>query len=244
MTSILQRDFLDVSEATDVESFRARLVEFAAKLDFGLISVVLMRGQMDSADFWGRSVGNTPPAFVAASQDRENAKRDPVMARVVEGGLPLAYDQRLYVEAGAADMWDMQAPFGYRAGLATATIMRSRDVRFVIGIDRPDALPSSEARLHRLKADLRLLSVHAGLAAQRLFEVPPRADIALAPALRDRELECLALTAEGKTAKEAARRLGITERGVRFHLNNAKAKLGVYTKRQAALICLERGIIH
>lgn len=243
MTSIAERDFLDVSTAADADTLQARLIAFAAKLDFGLVSAVLIRGQLDSPNAWGRSVSNTPPAFAAASKDRDNAKRDPVMARVMEGGLPLAYDQQLYVGAGAGDMWEMQAPFGYRNGLATASHTRSRDEHFVLGIDRPDALPKDEAKLLRLKADMRLLAVHAGIAAQRIFAPPPL--IEPKEKLGRRELECLSWAARGKTARETGQILGITERGVRFHLANARAKLGgATTKHQAAFYCLEQGVIH
>lgn len=40
-----------------------------------------------------------------------------------------------------------------------------------------------------------------------------------------RELDCLKCTAEGKTALEASRLLGISERTVRFHLNSAREKM-------------------
>lgn len=243
MTSILERDFLDVSEAGDVESLRARLVEFAARLDFGLVSAVLMRGELNSPTVTGQSVGNTPEAFIAASRSLDNARRDPVMSRLRRGGLPLAYDQRLYVEDDAVDMWDLQAQFGYRCGIAVSCHSPSSNEHFFIGVDRPQALPSNEEKLHRLRSDVRLLAAYAQVAATRLFSKANQGDDA-SLSLREREIECLRWAVIGKTAKETARHLGITERGVRFHLDNAKAKLGVYTKREAALICLERGIIH
>lgn len=243
MTSILERDFLEVSEARDADELRSALVGFAAKLDFGLVSAVLIKGELDSPNVTGQSVGNTPEAFIAASRSLDNARRDPVMSRLRRGGLPLAYDQSLYVKDDAVDMWDLQAQFGYRYGVAVSCHAAASDEHFFIGIDRHNALPTDEEKLHRLRSDVRLLAAYAQVAATRLF-AKAAAPVDPVAELREREIECLRWAVIGKTAKETARYLGISERGVRFHLDNAKAKLGVYTKREAALICLERGIIH
>lgn len=51
--------------------------------------------------------------------------------------------------------------------------------------------------------------------------------------LTTRESECLAWVAQGKTDQETARILGISARTVRFHIDNAKKKLGVATRIQA-----------
>ena len=51
--------------------------------------------------------------------------------------------------------------------------------------------------------------------------------------LTARELECLKWAAEGKTGWEIGRLLGISERTVVFHVENAAHKLGVFGRRQA-----------
>ena len=52
--------------------------------------------------------------------------------------------------------------------------------------------------------------------------------------LTSRERECLRWTAEGKTGWEISKVLGISERTVVFHLENAARKFGVFGRRQAA----------
>lgn len=52
--------------------------------------------------------------------------------------------------------------------------------------------------------------------------------------LTERERECLRWSAGGKTGWEIGRLLGISERTVVFHLENAARKFGVYGRRQAA----------
>jgi DNA-binding CsgD family transcriptional regulator len=51
--------------------------------------------------------------------------------------------------------------------------------------------------------------------------------------LTHRESQCLRLVAEGKTDSEVGHILEISPRTVRFHIGNAKAKLGVATRIQA-----------
>lgn len=48
-----------------------------------------------------------------------------------------------------------------------------------------------------------------------------------------REVECLRWAAKGKTHAEAGKLLGISPRTVRFHIQNAKAKMNVDTRIQA-----------
>lgn len=53
--------------------------------------------------------------------------------------------------------------------------------------------------------------------------------------LSPREGECLRWVADGKTDIEVGQILSISPRTVRFHINNAKAKLGVATRIQAVV---------
>ena len=52
-------------------------------------------------------------------------------------------------------------------------------------------------------------------------------------ALSPRELECLEWAARGKSTWDIGQILGITRRTAAFHLDNAKAKLGVHSICQA-----------
>jgi two-component system NarL family response regulator len=64
------------------------------------------------------------------------------------------------------------------------------------------------------------------------------------PALTQRELQVLKLVAVGKTNKEVASALFITEGTVKTHVNNILEKLGVRDRTEAAMTALRRGILH
>jgi two-component system NarL family response regulator len=86
--------------------------------------------------------------------------------------------------------------------------------------------------------------VHAGarriptLVAERLAERMISSD------LTSRELQVLEEIVRGKSNKEIASTLQISEATVKSHINNILGKLGVTDRTQAATTALQRGIIH
>jgi DNA-binding NarL/FixJ family response regulator len=61
--------------------------------------------------------------------------------------------------------------------------------------------------------------------------------------LTDRETEILKSVADGLSNKEIARRLSISEKTVKAHLNSVFAKLGVHSRTQAALHAIRTGLV-
>ena len=62
--------------------------------------------------------------------------------------------------------------------------------------------------------------------------------------LSDREITVLRWTADGKTSGEISELLGIAERTVNFHINNAVAKLGTTNKLAAAIKATVLGMLY
>jgi two-component system NarL family response regulator len=63
------------------------------------------------------------------------------------------------------------------------------------------------------------------------------------PTLTARELQVLGVLAEGKSNKEIAQALGITEGTVKSHLNSIMQKLDADDRTQAVVIALKQGIL-
>jgi DNA-binding NarL/FixJ family response regulator len=87
--------------------------------------------------------------------------------------------------------------------------------------------------------------VHLDPAAARILAKGMRTRSA-APAvepLTERELEVLALVGRGRSNKEIASDLGITERTARTHVSNILGKLGLASRTQAALYAVERRLV-
>ncbi|HEY2342688.1 MAG TPA: response regulator transcription factor [Chthoniobacteraceae bacterium] len=62
-------------------------------------------------------------------------------------------------------------------------------------------------------------------------------------AFSERELEVLRLVAKGLSNREAAQRLYVTERTVKFHMTNLLVKLGVRDRTEAVTEGLRRGFV-
>jgi DNA-binding NarL/FixJ family response regulator len=64
-----------------------------------------------------------------------------------------------------------------------------------------------------------------------------------AQALSAREIEVLQLVADGRSNREIASFLGISEGTVRIHLSNIFDKMGVHDRTKASIIAIQRGFI-
>ncbi len=231
---------MEVATSPDRATFEQRLVKLAQGMDFGIVSAALAVEQPGQASQFVM-IGNTPQAFMEASRSMDNTRRDPVHRRLKTWSVPFTYDQSLYVDEDAASLWEGQAPFGYRTGIAMALHMPAGR-HFLLGVDRPDPLPADDGQLTRMIADLQLLAVYAQETAVRVLLSEPE-NAMPAPKLSPRELEVLKWTKEGKSSWAVGEILSLSEHTVNFHLRNAVRKLGVSGKHMAILRAISMGII-
>ena len=86
---------------------------------------------------------------------------------------------------------------------------------------------------------------HAGKANNELPAKQPATTPSApeAPAISDRERECLRWVSVGKTAWETAVILGLSRRTIEFHLNNAVRKLGASNKVHATTTAIRLGLL-
>lgn len=240
------QQLIDVGMSEDFESFERRLVATADTMGFPIISGVLIRGGLKASGIVGKSFGNPPSGYASAAKDLADSLRDPVLDRLMTQPLPVTYDQATYVSAGVGELWEAQAPYGFKTGIAIKLHLPD-DKHFLLGVDRDDRLPPAGAALMQLIAGLQLLGSHAMVAADRLFgaELGKQAapDASEVPKLTKREVDVLSWTAQGKTAWEVGVILGMSEKTANFHLGNAMRKLGVNSKHQAVLRCVAVGVL-
>jgi DNA-binding CsgD family transcriptional regulator len=236
---MLPGQYTAVLQARNRDEFKDEVVRFTQRIGFETVSAITVidRG-LGKSEFI--NVDNTPAAFTQTYGDPVMQRRDPVMQHCKKQTMPIIWDQATYVESGVGELWEHQASFGYRTGIAMAMHM-PEGKHFLLGVDRDLPLPQDVDELQRLVADLQLFAVHAQDSAMRLL-VPP-AEQFERPGLTPRELETLRWTMDGKTAWEVGALLGISERTVVFHVSNATHKLGCINKQQAVLKALRLGLI-
>jgi len=237
---MLPGGYAEVLEARTRDEFRHEVVRFTQRLGFQTVSALTV---IDRAP--GRSefiaVDNTPPGFAEVYANPSLGRRDPVMQHCRRQTVPIIWNQQTYLSHDAGELWEQQARFGYRTGIAMALHM-PEGRHFILGVDRDRPLPDDRDELQRVVADLQLFAVVAQDAAMRLLVPAPQQPER--PALTPRELEALRWTMEGKTAWEVGAVMGITERTANLHVNSAAHKLGCANKHQAVLKALRLGLIH
>lgn len=87
-------------------------------------------------------------------------------------------------------------------------------------------------------------AVHAGRSRVPAAVAERLAERMGGPGLTGRELDVLKLVVAGRSNKEIATELHISEATVKTHINNLLSKLGVSDRTQAATTALQRGIVH
>ena len=235
---MLQTGFSSVLQAVSRDDFRDEVVRFSQQLGFSFVSAMsVLDVTMGRSEFV--RVDNAPAAFSPAMNNVPLSRRDPVMQHCRKHTWPIVWNQDTYTREGLGEIWEEQASFGYRTGIAMALHL-PEGRHFALGVERDQALPSDDRELTRLVADLQLFAVYAQAAAQRLLS--PAAD-SERPSLTPRELEALHWTKAGKTAWEMGAILGISERTAVLHVNNAMKKLDCSSKHQAVLKALRLGLI-
>lgn len=237
---MLPGGYASVLQTRTREEFRAEVVRFTQTLGFQTVSAMTV---VDHGP--GRSefitVDNTPQGYVDVYSNPITYRRDPVMQHCKRQSVPIIWDQDTYVAQGLGELWEQQAGFGYRTGIAMALHL-PEGRHFMFGVDRDEPLPHDPQELQRMVADVQLFAVLAQEAALRLLlPLPLQPE---RPALTPRELETLRWTMEGKTAWETGAILGISERTAVMHVNNAMHKLGCVNKHQAVLKALRLGLIY
>jgi DNA-binding CsgD family transcriptional regulator len=240
MSAVGYQHYLDVASARDVPTFKRRLGEFAQRLDFPLFNATLVVEQPASSPVIV-AMRNSTDAWAESSRDANAAKRDPLVQRFKTATAPIIYDQGLYVNHSAGDLWEEQAPHGFHTGISMVLHLNGGR-HFILGVDRPDPLPANPDNLIRLMADLQLLAAYAQETAIRLL-LPQAPLDAHMPSLSAREQEILKWTLAGKSNQVIGQLLNISLSTVNFHLRSAMGKLGVASKHQAAAKANALGLI-
>lgn len=232
------QQYLDIGLSPDRATFRRRMIEFAHRMDFPLVGVVLVTERGPSKTSFDY-LGNRPADFVAGA-DPKLAVIDPVMSQLRRSGAPCIYDQKFYVKAGVPQLWDAASSFGYRTGIAVAHRL-SPQVQLMAGLDRERHLPRDPIKRGRLVEDLQRFAMYAADAAHRLIGVDDGS--AAKPELSSKEREILQLVFKGDSNWVIARLLDISENTVKFHLKNVFRKLQVSSRVVAATRAQSLGLL-
>ena len=230
---------LRVWEAQTVEDFKKEVIGFGRALGFDTVSaMVVIDHSRTHTEFF--NVENIPDAYHQVFHDIGQGREDPVMQHCKFSSIPIVWDWKTYQQSDRMILWEAQAAFGLKTGVALALHLPG-DRHFFIGMDRDKPIDMSQKRLTASVAEAQLFATHAQEAAARIFT--PTFSSGPNEKLTARELEALRWTMDGKTAAEVGDALNISTRTAVFHLRNATAKMGCKSKYQAVLKAIQANLL-
>jgi hypothetical protein len=232
------QDLLDIGLSPDAETLQARLVAAVGALGFGICGGTMIRGRLASGKAMVNSFGNPPDGFYDAFKSLELGARDPLLTAMQAKAGWHEYSQDFYVGAGAGELWEVIAPFGYRSGMAVSVHEHSHAEMFCFGVDSPDPITDNKTERLRLQGHLGLLAQHAHAACRRLHTPAPASDL---NAVTKAEVEALRWAADAQAVWLTRGKVVIANPGLAQR--QAVRKLGATSAPMAILRAIEGGLI-
>jgi LuxR family quorum-sensing transcriptional regulator LasR len=180
-----------------------------------------------------------PEDWIAQYNSNRYVELDPTIRHCLRSTFPLIWTDDLF-EGPARVLWEEARAHGLSYGLSCPIHDRG-GVDGMLSLARDKPLKMGERELTELIGLAQLLAsfLHAGVSKIVVPELLQKNR----PLLSERERECLKWAANGKSAWEISRILGISERTAVFHLSNAVQKLGVTNRTQAVARAVFLGLI-
>lgn len=224
---MLLGEFEGFSDARSRADLHSKLLEVTHWLDHERYGLVVSETD-SSGEARFAALSNTPADWAERFTDTKLAMADPVHTHLRTSLKPIVWTQDDYTKAGAGEMWEVGAPYGYKTGIAI-TYPLGPGRKLLIGIDRGTVRPSATETVTTIGA-LQLLAAYAqsSEAIQSMF---PSRHVTLAP----QQQKVMSLVAAGKSNSVIAEIMGISKDTVAHHVKAVFQKLNVSTRQQAVL---------
>lgn len=236
------RTFIEnLSRSVDTQGLQHALSQVAAAFDLRCFAYLSLPDRRDAEPCL---ISTYPRAWTSHYLQNHYERLDPVVEHALSDPEPFEWGpDRGLAEASRAQraLFEEAAEFGIRYGF-TIPIHDSRDrfaaITFAVDEPRPPFRRCVErkAQVFQLMALLFHAQVRRVMHGDRLVA---------GVRLSHRQMQCLEWAAQGKSASDIGCILGISPRTSAFHIENAKAKLGVRTVSQAvALLAASKSMMH
>ena len=230
-----------IRRTTTAAELQKQVILFAHELDFELANLVTVFDHSDSpSDFF--TVDNTPDAYKAAYHDPCLGQADPVMQHCKRSSTPIIWDQDTYVSSGRGGLWEYQARYGYKSGIAVA--IHSVGGRHIfLGLDRSRPIPKDPNVRAHLLTELRAFARSANEVAFDIFDPRGTDKLSFKPALSTLEIEILRWSMDGVSPAEIARITRIDLNIIASDIHNIIRKLGCSSKYHAIIKAIRLGLL-
>lgn len=166
--------------------------------------------------------------------ERNYVAVDPVVYQLLAQPVPFRWrDVRARASGAGADVMDNARDFRFYDGIGIPVRSETREIMGITMAGPECAVSKREEMCLHLAA----IYFHAKL------EQLKSASKAHGPSLTERERECLAWAAAGKTDWETSQILSIAEQTAKQHMKNAMRKLNALHRAQAVALAIHKGLI-
>lgn len=229
MRVVLQAFVDRLIESRNSEDLRDGMADTAAALDLCCFAYLSVR-DAPSAD--AILISSYPSTWTSHYLQKQYETIDPVIAQALRQPSPFSWGLGVGPTPNSdmeRELFDEAARFGIRCGF-TIPIHDSSGAIAAVTFAADERRSTFERTIHRHADVLQLMAIYFHAHARRKIASACAIDgITLSP----REAQCLQWASEGKSAWETGKIMGISHHTVAFHLENARAKLGVRSTIQA-----------
>ncbi|WP_298670746.1 autoinducer binding domain-containing protein [uncultured Sphingomonas sp.] len=202
---------------------------------FALVQHVDLSGSLENVVALCTYRGDWMERFISRGYHRF----DPVVTTSHRYGAPFGWDSipsLIPVTKRQRRMLSEARRFGIRDGLTVPLHMPGERLAACTfaSADRKVATIEDKAAAH-------VIATFAYQEARELVQGPPRTHGP--PRLTDRQIDCVALSAAGKTEWETGRILALSPATVHYHLTEAMRRYGVFNRQQLLFHALRDGLI-
>ncbi len=239
--SLFKQKCQAVLHASSVKEFSKLLFDFTESLGFSTVAAMVITDHSPTLTQF-QTISNVPSDYLESFENLDLGRIDPVSQHCKHSTTPIVWDRGTYGNSKVErDLWEQQAEFGYRSGIAFAMHL-GRGRHYMFGADwnhdRCDKVPKYKSVLE----DVLTFATHTQAAAFELcLPTPPAEDNEWK--LAHSELEALRWAMDGKSSWDIGERLGIAERHAELLLQRAMRKLGCTSKYEAVIRAIKRGLI-
>ncbi len=222
--------FIDgLAESSDEQSLHSVIQTTAAALDLNCFAYLALPARSEARP---RLISNYPAQWTAHYLESHYERLDPVIAQALRDLEPFEWGPGIGITSLTREQMQLlenAAAFGIRCGF-TIPIHDGRGPVAALTYASEERASAFQRciRCNGLVLQLMALCFHAHV-RRKLGGQRSVAGIVLSP----REFECLQWAAQGKSAWDIGRIVGISRRTAAFHLDNARKKLGVRSTCQA-----------
>lgn len=230
MHRVFQR-FIDLlADAADIDAFSEAMAVTATTLDLSCFAYLALPNRLGKQPL---VISTYPVNWVSHYLHNHYERFDPVVMQALQGPEPFQWGAGSIMKCNSSaqqELLNEASQFGIRVGF-TVPIHDGRGPIAALTFATDQQRPQFKKFINSHDRVLQLMAMYFHAHVRRKLSADHRVGGAL---LSPRELQCLEWAAQGKSAWEIGRILGLSHHTVASYLDNAKEKMGVRTIVQAA----------